>query len=120
MKSQNWKFKVKMNIDLRFTSFLRRGENDLGRNINYNYDANVSRELWTGSKVQVGMRRSYYDTKFNHPNDTDRNYHSRYDDTYFEWQTPLPKNTGKFLFGHDFVRYKTNNYNDGETIVTLK
>ena len=111
--------RIPKTADLRFTSFMRRGENDLGRNLNYNYDANISRELWTGSKVQAGMRRSYYDTRFHHPNDDDRNYHSRYDDTYFEWQTPLPKNTGKFLLGHDFIRYTTNNYKNGYNMFRL-
>ena len=111
--SVNASTKIPKVADLRFTSYLRHGENDLGRNVNYNYDANASRDLWLGAKVQTGFRRNYYDTKYREVTVEDRNYHSRYDDFYAQFDTPLPKNTGKFLFGHNIVRYDSGTYTNG-------
>ncbi len=105
--------KIPKVADLRFNSYYRHGENDLGRNKNYSYDANASRYLWAGSKVQTGFRRNYYDTRYHIQTNEDRNYHSRYDDFYAQFDTPLPKNMGKFLFGHNVVRYHSANYKDG-------
>ena len=105
--------KIPKVAELSFNTYYRRGENDLGRNKNYNYDANIMRNLWLGSKIQAGNRRSVYDTKYWNETPEDRSYYSRYNDMYIEWDTPLPKNLGKFHFGHDFVRYKTGTYKNG-------
>lgn len=111
--SINASTKVPKVADLKFNSFLRRGENDLGRNVNYHYDAGLSRGLWKGAKFDAGFRRSYYDTKYDRPTADDKNYRSEYNDMYMMMETLLPKNTGKFNFGHNFVRYKTGTYKNG-------
>ena len=101
--------------DLRFNSYYKRGENDLGRNKNYNYDANVSREFGLWAKLQAGRRQNVYDTRFHHETALDRNYMSRYTTDYVQLDIPIPGDWGKLTFGHDIVHYKTlsykNNYN---------
>lgn len=109
--------KIPKVVDLRFHSFYRHGENDLGRNKNYNYDANASRDLWTGAKIQTGFRRSYYDTRYIHPTVENRNYHSKHDDLYSDFTTPLPHNLGKALIGHNIVRYDSGTYKDGYNMI---
>lgn len=99
----------------RFNIFHKRGSNDLGRNRNYNYDAGITRPLWRGSVLQAGHRQSVYDTDYKEETSMNRDYYSKYMDTYIDVSTPLPKNLGRFRLGHDFVDYKTiaykNNYN---------
>ena len=99
--------------DVSFNAYYRRGENDLGRNKNYNYDANISRQIWGGGKVKAGNRRFIYDTQYIHPTVDDNNYYSRYNDMYIEYQAPMPKNLGKFSFGHNFIRYSSGEYKNG-------
>ena len=99
--------------DLKFNTFFRRGENDLGRNKNYNFDANISRDLWHGAKFQAGNRRNVYDTRYHVQTADSRNYYSKYNDMYMSFDTMLPKNTGKFSFGHNFVRYTSGTYKNG-------
>ncbi len=99
--------------ELRFDSYYRQGKNDFGRNKNYNFDANIRRTLWAGSHIQAGDRKNVYDTKYHQETADDRNYYSNYNDVYIEWDTPLPKNMGKFRFGHDFIRYKSGSYKNG-------
>ena len=98
---------------LRWNSFYRRGENDLGRNKNYNYDANISREFGRWLTLQAGRRESYYDTKYEHPTLFDRDYHSKYTDNYAQMDIPLPHNFGKFTTGHSVIRYNSGSYKDG-------
>jgi len=99
----------------RFNIFHKRGSNELGRNRNYNYDAGFTRSLWRNSVFQAGHRQSVYDTDYKNENTINRDYYSKYMNTYIDVSTPLPKNLGRFRLGHDFVDYKTlaykNNYN---------
>ncbi len=96
--------------DLRFNTHYKRGENDLGRNKNYNYEANISREFGVWAKLQAGRSQSVYDTKYHQQTVDDRNYYSKYVDNYAQLDVPIPRNLGKFTFGHDIIQYKTNNY----------
>lgn len=96
--------------DLRFNSHYKRGQNDLGRNKNYNYDANISRDFGIWARLQVGRNQSVYDTRYHQQTALDRNYYSRYIDNYAQLDVPLPRNFGKLTFGHDIVQYKTLNY----------
>lgn len=101
--------------DLRFNSYIKRGQNDLGRNKNYNYDANVSREFGIWAKLQAGRRQNVYDTKYHQQTIDERNYSSRYTTDYAQLDIPIPGDWGKLIFGHDIIHYKTldykNNYN---------
>ena len=101
--------------DLRFNTHYKRGENDLGRNKNYNYEANISREFGIWAKAQVGRSQSVYDTKYFVQTPEDRNYYSRYTTDYAQLDIPIPHDWGKFTFGHEMIHYKTltykNNYN---------
>ena len=94
----------------RFNIFHRRGSNELGRNRNYNYDAGLTRALWRGSVLQAGHRQSVYDTDYKEETSMNRDYYSRYMDTYIDVSTPIPKNLGAFRLGHNFVNYKTSGY----------
>lgn len=96
--------------DLRFSGNYKRGENDLGRNKNYNYDANVSRNFGVVAKIQAGRTESLYDTKFNQQTVDDKNYLSKYTDHYAQLDVNVPKNLGKVTVGHEFIKYKTNTY----------
>ncbi len=98
---------------LRFNSYYRRGENNLGRNKNYYYDANASRDIFSWARVQAGRRESLYDTKYDMPTANDRNYHSKYADNYAQLDVPIPGNHGRFSLGHSIIRYNTATYKNG-------
>ena len=99
----------------RFNMFHRRGSNELGRNKNYNYDAGLTRSFGKWATLQAGHRQSCYDTDYKEETSMNRDYYSKYLDTYINLDVPMPKNMGKFHLGHNFVDYKTisykNNYN---------
>ena len=95
---------------VRYSLSHRRGSNDLGRNKNYFYEGNVSRDIDKYARVQGGIRQSVYDTKYYEPNAINRNYESEYRDIYQQLDIPIPKNLGKFHMGHSFINYKANGY----------
>lgn len=97
-------------VDLRFNTYYKRGENNLGRNKNYNYDAGIIRNFGTWARLMAGRSQSVYDTKFHQQTVFDKNYYSRYTDDYIQLEVPLPKNLGKYTMGHNMVSYKTNIY----------
>ena len=94
----------------RFNTYHKRGANELGRNKNYNYDAGITRALWRGSLLQAGHRESVYDTDYKEETSMNRDYYSKYMDTYINVNMPLPKNLGRFRVGHNFINYKTSSY----------
>lgn len=98
---------------LRFNSYYRHGENSLGRNKNYYYDANASRDLGRWAKIQAGRRESYYDTRYDQETTLARNYRSKYADNYAQIDIPIPHNLGRFSLGHSIIRYNTLNYKNG-------
>lgn len=105
--------KIPKVASLRFSSYYRHGKNELGRNENYYYDANASRDIGHWAKVQAGRRESYYDTKYDVETAFDRNYHSKYADNYAQIDIPIPNNFGKFSLGHSVIRYRTASYKNG-------
>ena len=111
--SINVSTKVPKVANLRFNSYYRRGTNDLGRNKNYFYDANASRDLGRWARVQVGRRESLYDTKYGEETSFNRNYHSKYADNYAQLDVPIPGNHGRFSLGHSIVKYNTATYKNG-------
>lgn len=111
--SINASTKIPKVANLRFNSYYRRGENELGRNKNYFYDANASRDIARWASVQAGRRESLYDTEYDTPNSLDRNYHSKYADNYAQLDVPIPGNHGRFTLGHNIVRYNTATYKNG-------
>lgn len=111
--SINASTKIPKVANLRFNSYYRRGENELGRNKNYFYDANTSRDIARWARVQAGRRESLYDTEYDTPNSLDRNYHSKYADNYAQLDVPIPGNHGRFTLGHNIVRYNTATYKNG-------
>lgn len=96
--------------DLRFNTHYKKGKNELGRNKNYNYDVNASREFGVWAKLQVGRNQSVYDTKFNQETVYDHNYYSKYTTDYAQLDIPIPHDLGKLTLGHDMIHYKTLNY----------
>ncbi|MBR1373338.1 hypothetical protein IJ750_05805 [bacterium] len=98
--------------NVRYNIFHKRGSNDFGRNKNYNYDFNVSRELGRWARVEGGQRQSLYDTKYDVETTNNTNFYSRYKDIYANVDIPIPKNKGKFSFGHDFIKYRAANYHN--------
>ena len=94
----------------RFNIFHKRGSNELGRNKNYNYDAGLTRSLWRGASIYAGHRQSVYDTDYKEETSMNRDYYSKYLDTYIDMDTSLPKNMGRFRMGHNFVNYSTSAY----------
>ncbi len=108
--SLNASSKIPHVADLRFSSHFRHGQNDLGRNKNYNYDANVSREFGLLAKLQAGRRQNLYDTRYHQETVDDHNYSSRYTTDYVQLDVPIPNNKGKLTLGHDIIHYKTLNY----------
>ena len=111
--SINASTKIPKVASLRFNSYYRRGENELGRNKNYFYDANASRDLGRWARIQAGRRESLYDTKYDTQTIMDRNYHSKYADNYAQLDIPIPGNHGRFTLGHNIVRYNTASYQNG-------
>ncbi len=111
--SINASTKIPKVANLRFNSYYRRGENELGRNKNYFYDANASRDIARWARVQAGRRESLYDTEYDTLNSLDRNYHSKYTDNYAQLDVPIPGNHGRFTLGHNIVRYNTAAYKNG-------
>lgn len=105
--------KIPKIASLRFNSYYRRGENELGRNKNYFYDANASRDISRWARIQGGRRESLYDTGYEMPNSIDRNYRSKYADNYAQLDIPIPGNHGRFTLGHNVVRYNTASYKNG-------
>ena len=101
--------------NVRYSMFHRRGANDLGRNKNYFYDANISRDLNKWARIQAGRRQSSYDTRYDNPTSINKNYNSDYSDNYIQLGVPIPHNLGRFTMGHSFVDYSAsgykNNYN---------
>ena len=111
--SINASTKIPKVANLRFNSYYRRGENELGRNKNYFYDANASRDIARWARVQVGRRESLYDTQYDMPNAYDRDYRSKYADNYAQLDVPIPGNHGRFTLGHNIVRYNSSSYKNG-------
>lgn len=105
--------KIPKVASLRFSSYFRHGKNELGRNKNYYYDANASRDIGHWAKIQAGRRESYYDTRYDVETTLDRNYHSKYADNYAQIDVPIPNNFGKFSLGHSVIRYNTATYKNG-------
>ncbi len=105
--------KIPKVASLRFSSYYRHGKNELGRNKNYYYDANASRDIGHWAKIQGGRRESYYDTRYDTQTTLDRNYHSKYADNYAQIDVPIPNNFGKFSLGHSVIRYNTASYKNG-------
>ncbi len=105
--------KIPKVASLRFSSYYRHGKNELGRNKNYYYDANASRDIGHWAKIQAGRRESYYDTRYDVETTLDRNYHSKYADNYAQIDVPIPNNFGKFSLGHSVIRYNTATYKNG-------
>jgi len=107
--------KVPHVADVRYSLSHRRGSNELGRNKNYFYEGNVSRDIGKWARVQGGIRQSVYDTKYDEPNAFNKNYESEFRDVYQKLDIPMPKKLGRFHMGHSFVNYKSgsykNNYN---------
>ena len=107
--------KVPHVADVRYSLSHRRGSNELGRNKNYFYEGNVSRDIGKWARVQGGIRQSVYDTKYDEPNALNKNYESEFRDVYQKLDIPMPKKLGRFHMGHSFVNYKSgsykNNYN---------
>ena len=102
--------KVPKVANVRYSRFQRRGSNDLGRNKNYFHELNVSRDINKWARIQAGRRESVYDTRYDNPTSLNRNYESKYADTYIKLDVPIPKNKGKFSMGHDFVDYESGGY----------
>jgi len=103
--------------DVRINGNYKQGENDLGKNKNYYYDANVSRHLGKWAFLQIGRTASSYDTHFHQETSLNKNYLSKYHDNYAQIDMPIPGgNFGRFAFGHSFVRYNTSTYNNGYNI----
>lgn len=102
--------KVPKVANVRFNTFQRRGSNDIGRNKNYNYDFNVSRDIDKWARLQAGIRESFYDTRYDNPSTLYKSYRSEYSDIYMQADVPIPHNKGKFTLGHNFVEYKTSSY----------
>lgn len=102
--------KIPKIANVRFSTFQRRGSNELGRNKNYNYDFNVSRDINKWARLQGGIRKSVYDTDYENPTALYRDYRSEYSDIYIQSDIPIPNNKGRFTFGHNFVQYDTTTY----------
>ena len=102
--------KVPKVATVRYARFFRRGSNDLGRNKNYNHELNISRDIGRWARLQAGRRESVYDTHYDEPNELNRNYKSKYGDTYIRADVPLPNNKGKVMLGHSFVDYEAGGY----------
>jgi len=104
--------KVPKFATLSYSIFHRRGSNDLGRNKNYNFDAGGHRDFGVFGRIQAGFRRSFYDTRYEEPTTLNRNYSSIFNDTYINYDVPVPKINGKFRLSHDFIEYKAGGYNN--------
>lgn len=102
--------KVPKVATVRYNLHHRRGENDLGRNKNYYYDFNVSRDISKWAKLQAGRRQSVYDTHYDQETSLNKNYKSEFADTYIQADVPIPNNKGKFHMGHSFVDYRAGGY----------
>ena len=111
--SINASTKVPYVADVRFSSYYRHGKNDLGRNVNYHYDGNVYRNFNNYAQLQLGIRESYYDTKYHNPTNLNKNYHTKHDDLYQKLDVPIGRKYGKFTLGHNFVRYTSGSYKNG-------
>lgn len=105
--------KIQKVADLRFNSYYKRGENNEGRNKNYNYDANASRNFGLWLKLQAGRRENYYNTQYWTPAEAQNSFKSKYADNYAQMDINIPKNLGKFMFGHSIIRYQSGNYDNG-------
>ena len=95
---------------VRYARFFKRGSNELGRNKNYNHELNVTRDIGRWAKLQAGRRESVYATNYYEPTTMNRNYYSKYEDTYIKADIPIPNNKGKFMMGHNFINYRTDTY----------
>ncbi len=111
--SINASTKVPHVADVRFSSFFRQGKNDYGRNYNYNYDANISRNFNNYAQIQIGRRENKYDTRYNQASINDRNYNTKYADNYVQIDIPIGQKYGKFQLGHNIIRYKSDGYKNG-------
>lgn len=101
---------------LRYSMHQRRGSNDLGRNKNYNFEGNVSRDFGRWARIQGGIRRNVYDTKYYEPTTVNRNYNSEYQDVYQQLSLTMPKKLGSFHMGHSFINYETSGYKNNHNM----
>lgn len=102
--------KIPKIANVRFNSYYRSGENDLGKNENYYYDFNAYRDIKKWAKFEVGRRESVYDTKYDTQTSMNRNYNSKYADSYMMLHVPIPNNKGKLSVGHSFVDFEASGY----------
>ena len=109
----NGSTKVPYVADVRFNSYYRHGKNDLGRNFNYNYDFNIYRNFNNYAQLQLGRRENRYDTRYNVETSYDRNYNTKYTDNYAQIEVPIGQKFGRFLMGHNIIRYNSAGYKNG-------
>lgn len=117
--SLNASSKIPHVVGLRFNGNYRHGENNEGRNKNYNYDANAYRDFGLWLRLQGGRRENYYDTAYWIPSEAHNSYHSRFADNYAQLDVTIPKNLGRFTLGHSIVKYHTGSYDNGYNMFRL-
>lgn len=108
--SAGFSTKIPKAFDVRLNGHFKQGENRTGRNQNYNFDANISRNVFKNINLQAGRRENYYNTTYKHNMSSSNSFYSKYDDDYVLANLRLPKKFGTFILGHNIVHYETRNY----------
>lgn len=93
----------------------RRGTNNIGENISYYSDLNVTKNFRRNFAIEAGKQESYYSTEYFNPTDSNTGFNSLFSTIYTKVRIPMPKNKGMLEIGNDNVNYVSNdipkNYN---------
>ena len=93
---------------VRLNGNLRRGENNTGKNLNYYYNLNASKNINNNLTLEAGHMGNAYNTEYI-SNINSNGFNSNYDSTYINANFRVPKNKGVITLGHDIVNYKSGN-----------
>lgn len=100
---------------MRYNFSGRRGENNLGENLSYYHDFNLSKYFSKGILLELGRQQSVYSNKFYEIDLSQNNFSSDYNTNYVKAGFNLPKNKGYLELAHEQVDCDLssvkNNYN---------
>ncbi len=111
--------KVFKSARLRLNGNLRYGENNLGNNLNYYYNVNLSKNLTQNTSIEAGNMGNAYNTEYLSLSDSSGGFKSSYDTTYINFNYRLPKNKGSLKLGHDSVKYDSNGTSNDYNMIKI-
>ena len=105
---------IKKLARFRYNFNTRKGTNNMGENLNYSQDFNLSKYFKNGVSLESGYQNTFYSSKFSNLSEN-TNFESSYFNIYLRGDYNLPKNKGRINLAHEITSTLSdsseNNYN---------